>query len=403
MASVKVILMYEKKLMSGECPLYLRIIKDRKPRYVSIGYSVKESDWDDKNLKVKKSHPNSQRMNNLIALRLAELQSIALDLETNDKSINADEIKSVVKGNRSSSFIAYFNSYIEDLESKEIYGTHARAKSVLKKLNEYTKNKDLKFDDITFQFIKDYEKYLREELENAPNTINANIKLFRKLINDAIREELMPMEKSPFHKYKLKWTNVEKAHLTDAEIVKIEELYFKPEQKIYHTKNMFVFAIYAAGLRVSDLLQLKWKHFDGVKLNVNTQKTNQVISVHLPNKAIDILKLYSKPKNNPEHYIFPFLSNHIYFEEDKKLLHNKISTANAIANEHLKTIAKQAEINKHLHFHVSRHSFATKALRKGVRIEYVSKLLGHTNIKTTQIYAKIVNSDLDNAMQMLND
>lgn len=403
MASVKVILKNEKKLMNGECPLYLRIIKDRKTRYVSIGYSVKESDWDDKNLKIKKSHPNSQRMNNLIALRLAELQGIALDLETNDKSINTDAIKSVVKGNRSSSFIAYFDSYIDDLESKEKYGTHARAKSVLKKLNEYTKNKDLKFDDITFQFIKDYEKYLREELENAPNTINANIKLFRKLINDAIREELMPMEKSPFHKYKLKWTNVEKAHLTDTEIVKIEELDFKPEQKIYHSRNMFVFAIYAAGLRVSDLLQLKWKNFDGVKLNVNTQKTNEAISIHLPKKAIEILKLYSKPKNNSEHYIFPFLSNNIYFEEDKKLLHKKISVASAMTNEHLKKIAQMAEISKHLHFHVSRHSFATKALRKGVRIEYVSKLLGHTNIKTTQIYAKIVNSDLDNAMQMLND
>lgn len=403
MASVKVILKNEKKLINGECPLYLRIIKDRKIRYVSLGYSVNENDWDSRNLRVKKSHPNSERMNNIIALRLAELQGIALDLETNDKTIDSNAIKSVVKGNRSSSFIAYFNSYIEDLESKDKFGTHARAKSVLKKLNEYTKSKDLKFDDITFHFIKDYEKYLREELENTPNTINANIKLFRKLINDAIREELMPMEKSPFHKYKLKWTNVEKAHLTDAEIAKIEELDFRPEQKIYHTRNMFVFAIYAAGLRVSDLLQLKWKNFDGVKLNVNIKKTNQAISIHLPNKAIDILKLYSKPKNNPEYYIFPFLPNNIYFEEDKRLLHKKISVASAMTNEHLKKIAQMTEISKHLHFHVSRHSFATKALRKGVRLEYVSKLLGHTNIKTTQIYAKIVNSDLDNAMQMLND
>jgi integrase/recombinase XerD len=326
-----------------------------------------------------------------------------LDLETKDKSIDTITIKSVVKGKKTSSFISFFNSYLDELESKQKFGTHSRAKSVLKKLNDYTGDKDLKFDEITLQFIKNYEKYMREDLKNSPNTINANFKIFRKLINDAIREDLLSMEKSPFNKYKLKWVNVEKAFLTDDEIDKICQLNFTPVQKIYHTRNMFIFAIYAAGLRVSDLLQLKWKDFDGKYITVNTQKTNQNISIFLPDKALEILKFYSKSGSDINSYIFPFLSNDINFEEDKELLFKKIAVSSAMTNEHLKTIAQLTEINKHLHFHVSRHSFATKALRKGMRIEYVSKLLGHTSIKTTQIYAKIVNSDLDKAMLMLND
>ena len=68
----------------------------------------------------------------------------------------------------------------------------------------------------------------------------------------------------------------------------------------------------------------------------------------------------------------------------------------------LKRIAKKAGIKKNLSFHTSRHTFATWALRKGIRIEYVSKLLGHASIKETQIYAKIVNEELDKAMEVFN-
>jgi site-specific recombinase XerD len=68
----------------------------------------------------------------------------------------------------------------------------------------------------------------------------------------------------------------------------------------------------------------------------------------------------------------------------------------------LKIIAAKAGIEKHISFHSSRHTFATRALKKGMRIEYVSKLMGHTNLKTTQIYAKIVNEELDKAMDVFN-
>lgn len=86
----------------------------------------------------------------------------------------------------------------------------------------------------------------------------------------------------------------------------------------------------------------------------------------------------------------------------KKKNKEQFSAANAYVNKDLSKIAKMAEIEKHIHFHTSRHTFATRALRKGMRIEYVSKLLGHANIKTTQIYAKIVNEELDKAMEIFN-
>ena len=85
------------------------------------------------------------------------------------------------------------------------------------------------------------------------------------------------------------------------------------------------------------------------------------------------------------------------------MLLKSISSNTAYANKNLKVIAEKAGIEKHISFHTSRHTFATRALLKGMRIEYVSKLLGHTAIKTTQVYAKIVNSELDKAMDVFND
>ncbi len=72
------------------------------------------------------------------------------------------------------------------------------------------------------------------------------------------------------------------------------------------------------------------------------------------------------------------------------------------ANKNLKFIALKAGIEKNISFHSSRHGWAIRALQKGMRIEYVSKLMGHTNLKTTQIYAKIVNEELDKAMNVFN-
>ena len=98
---------------------------------------------------------------------------------------------------------------------------------------------------------------------------------------------------------------------------------------------------------------------------------------------------------------FPFLSNTTDYS-NPNVLFKALSSNTAFVNKNLKTIASKAEIKKAISFHSSRHSFATRALQKGMRIEYVSKLLGHSTIKTTQIYTKIVNSDLDKAMEIFN-
>ncbi len=397
MSTIKIILKKEKVNIKGEAPLYIRIIKNRKTKFISLGTKIKLKDWDEKQFRVKKSHPNSQRLNNFIAHKIAEAQSIALEIETNSKYVSPKSIKENIMGMQTQSFLSYFQKYINSLEKTGKFGNYKRIKTVYNKLCGFLEGKDLIFDELTVTFLKQYEKYLSDEFGNSINTIHANMKVIRKLINDAVNEDIFPFEKNPFLKHKLRLEKTTKEFLTEEEIERMENLNIDGKSMRNHHRNIYIFATYAGGLRISDILQLKWSDYNGEKILKSTQKTKDIVSIKLPKKAKEIIEQYKTKGINIKDYIFPFLNNHTDYS-DNKVLHRAISSHTAYTNKDLKVIAKLAKIDKHIHFHTSRHTFATRALRKGMRIEYVSKILGHSSIKTTQVYAKIVNQDLDDAM-----
>ena len=403
MASVKLIFKENKVDNNGEIPLYIRIIKDRKTKFISIGVKLKPELWDDKEQVVKKKHPNSARMNAFIAQKVADAKEVALKLETSKGYVTSKGIKANILGKPAISFTQYFNDYLKILKNKGKIGTHDKANATYLKFKKYTNEKEIMFDEIDVNFLRNYEDYLKTTLKNKNNTIHSNLKVFRKLFNDAIREDIIELKLNPFTKFKLSWENTNKEYLTDEELLKVEEHSLKEGTMMYHHRNAYIFASYAAGIRISDLLQLRWKDFDGTHIQFKTQKTDDTIRVKLPTKALNIINYYKSfhEKTNSEHYIFPFLHNDKDYS-DPEIHFKAISSNTAYINKNLETIKKDLELKKKLNFHTSRHTWATSALRKGMRIEYVSKLMTHSNIKTTQIYAKIVNSELDNAMDIFN-
>lgn len=401
MASIKIILRTSKINSAGEAPLCIRIIKNRKAKFIFLNYRIKPEYWDNENRKVKKSYFNSSRMNAFIAQKVAEAENAALKLETGDNSVSSLKIKEQVMGRTSESFIRYFERNNAELEHNQQMGSFDKAKSVLQKLKKYLKGRDLLFDEITIYWLRNFETYLRDDLDNKTNTVHATLKVIRKLINCAIREELFPYDKNPFLRYKLKWENVRKEFLTEGELRSLELLDLVPGSRKDTHRNMYVFACYTGGLRISDVLQLRWKNFDGEKILTQTQKTNSTLSIKLPSKALDILQQYKKEDSSPEHFIFPIFNNETDYS-DKRVLFRAISSATAYTNTDLKDFVKMLGLSKHIHFHTSRHTWATRALQKGMRIEYVSKLMGHSNVKVTQSYAKIVNEELDKAMAVFN-
>lgn len=400
MVSTKIIAFKHKKNSKNEVPLYIRLIAKRKPQYIALGINVDLDYWDDKAMQVKRGHPNMARINNFITTKLSELQAKAIESE--EKSPNdAKKVSQLLKGAEKVDFLKYFDEYNQRLLSKNKINSHRRSNTVYNKIKDYMKGEPLYFEDITVKWLKDYEHHLISTVKNSMNTLYTEMKAIRKLINEANNEDIISISKSPFTKYKLKWEQVDKNYLTEGELMAVENLELPENSCIKVHRDIYVFATYAGGLRISDIFQLRWRDFDGEKICIKTQKTNSIVSIKLPNKSKEIINSYKTSSSGLNSFVFPILSKYNNLEDEKEK-QRAISAANAYVNKDLSKIAKMAEIQKHIHFHTSRHTFATRALRKGMRIEYVSKLLGHANIKTTQIYAKIVNEELDKAMEIFN-
>lgn len=404
MATVKLTLRTQKTNKEGKAPIYLRITKRRNSQFISLGIYVEPRHWDPDKQRLKPSATNSSRTNALLAQKVAEAEGKTVELERENKYVRAGSIKEHLMGKDIPEFFEYACEYIErEYLRKGQISTYKRYKSTIEKLNQYCEGKKLYMDHMTVSFLKKYEDHLRHSLNNVTNTITKDLKSFRRIINSAIEDDLFPFDKNPFLRFKLSTEKAEKTYLTESELKAFASVPVDAGSKREVHQDMFVFACYAGGIRISDLLQLRWSNLvDGTHLSFQTQKTNTTIPVKVPDKGLAIIKKYRKPDSRPQDFIFPLFDAKKDYSDPVELL-KAISSATAYANKDIAYLTDAAGIEKKVSFHTSRHTFATLGLRKGIRIEYVSKLMGHASVKTTEVYAKIVNAELDKAMDVFND
>jgi len=406
MATVKIILYdYYKKEGENKVPVYIRITHRRKPKYISLGIKVDpKKDWDESRLRVKKSYPNYARVNNFIAIKVAEAEKYALDLETNTIAPSPFRIKESITEKKTGQecFIKFANARVKQFEQTGKVRTAAKYKAIINKLERYLKGRTFNFEHFDVAFLYDYENHLKS-IGNGTNTIHNNLKSLRAILYIAIQENKFPQEKNPFFRFKLKSAPGKKDRLTVEEIDKIAEIELKADTNLFHSRNAFLFSFYCAGIRIGDLLQLKWKNVeDG--LNYQMGKTKKFRRLKLVRQAQAILKLYRNPSTQLEHYIFPFLDNETDYSNPKYLM-NQVSSKTTIINKNLKELAKKTKITKNISSHIARHSFADVARKKGIELYDISKALGHSSLSITEHYlAAFDDTTLDNAMdKIFND
>jgi len=402
MPSVTIVFRKDKLNKNNEGAIHFRIVKDRKSTNLASGYLVNINDWDFIKHRVKAKHPNSARLNSYLSNKFTELQDQVLEHETNTKSNTTKKLKEKVFGKKPVDFFPFAETTNNEFSKAGKIGTFDKNKAIIEKLKKYVNKSPITFQDIDFIFLTKYESYLRNNLHNKTNTCINSFKFISHLFRKAYNHSLIEHELNPFNKFKIKEEKTERVYLSEDEVIILENYQPTSCTKIEIHKDMFVFACYAGGIRISDMLQLKWKLFDGENLNITMQKTKGQISIKVPNVALAILDKYRPEKVIPNNYIFPLLSQELNINKPREL-DTAISRASALVNKNLIEIGKKAGIEKHLSFHVSRHTWATRALTKGMSIDKVSKILGHASIRETQIYAKIINVELNKAMDLFNN
>lgn len=402
MATVSTVLRKDRINKIGEAPINFFVIKDRKLTKVSTGIMVDPKFWDEKNHRIKSSHKNSERLNSFLSNKFTELQDKVFEHETVTKSLTVRQLKDKIYGRKPTDFLQFANEISQAYLTAGQIATHVQRKGIIHKIKEFVGDGELMFQDITIPWLNRYEQFCRTKYENRTNTIHKDFKFIRLLFNRAYQQDLIEHSHNPFLKYKLKTEKTQRLFLTEEELSCIENFPATPGSRMELHRDMFVFAAYAGGLRVSDVLRLKWKNFDGIRVNITIKKTTEPLSIKLPNRSLEIIEKYKPKKSSPESFIFPMMSDDLNLD-DAQESYTAISTATAYINKNLKTISKKCCGNKKVSFHISRHTWATRALRKGISIDKVSKLMGHAAIKETQIYAKIVNEELEKAMDVFNE
>ncbi len=402
MPTISIVLRTDRINKDGEAPINFFIIKDRKTTKIATGLKIDPKYWNAEKGKVKAGADNSARLNSFLHTKYTELEDQLLEQETTTKSLTTRQIKEKIYGKKPEDFFAFADETVNAYKDDGKISTYITHNSTIKTLKDYVKGSAIMFQDITPDFLAKYEKYLQNKQNLKINTIHKHLKFLRKIFNDALRLDKIEYQHNPFTKYKLKLEKTSRSFLSDDELKAIENVATVKGEKMDLHKKMFIFAAYTGGLRVSDVLKLRWQNFDGVHINITIHKTKSQLSIKLPNKAIEIIREYQKKSNKPTDFIFPMLPNDIDLD-NPQISYNQISSATAYVNKNLKILANKAELDKPLSFHISRHTWATRALRKGMSIDKVSKLMGHAQIRETQIYAKIVNEELDKAMDIFND
>lgn len=398
MSKVKIVLRKDKVTKSGEHPLNIRIYKNRKYSFQSLQINCRPELFDEIKEEVKSKFPNSAYVNYEIKRIKAEWELKLLKYSKDHSSLESFMMS--LEPKRIPTLTEFANEYLANIERGTNYGTQKDIRSKLKKFNDFNKNKDLKFEQFTLEYLKKYMDHLYD-IGNSPGTVEGNVKVIKTVIKKAIREGIIDETNNPFNKITLKRVNPEKHHLQESEVIALKNLKLIPGSIKAITRDAFIFAIYGGGIRVSDLLNLKINNYNEGKVQFFVKKTKMQHSIHLLDPAKEIIEKYIGDRKGAD-YIFPLLDTD-EINGDLKILNQKTESKTALLNKTLKLLAKEADVERKLTFHVSRHTFATLALKNEVPIVRLSKILGHANIQQTMIYGKIVPEDQDNSMKMFNE
>ncbi|WP_292009433.1 site-specific integrase [Chryseobacterium sp.] len=393
------VLFYAKKVKNnpGISTIYLRITVSGKRTEISTGQTIKTSQWGIKSGKVASNTPNAKQLNSLLEGIRSKLFECYSTLFNSGKEITCESLRNKYLGveEKKLTIIEVFKDHnlkMKELIGKEFSkGTWERYETSLRHTEAFMKWKfnitDIDICEINPGFIADYEFYLRTVRNCSNNSAVKYIKNFQKIINICLSNEWL--SKNPFVSHKSKIETVDVRFLTELELKRIQSRKFVSE-RLRIVRDIFVFCCFT-GLAYIDVKSLtKQKLVRGIDgglwLKIKRTKTKVEASIPILFEAQEIIIRYEDhPKCINEDTVLPVLSN-------QKM------------NEYLKEIGALCDIDFDITFHTARHTFATTVtLNNGVPLETVSKMLGHTNIRMTQHYAKIQDKKIGQDMLILKD
>ena len=375
MDKIKYRLVYNRKKQlnkQGTALVQVEALLNQRKVYFRTNLYLKPEHWNSRNAQVD-NHPQAHDLNSMLFEFVLHLQAIELSLWKRGIPVTLSLLKDAIKKDKpvNVTFPVFARIYVQESDRKR--STKENLLTTITVLQEFRPGLD--FKDITYTLLRDFEVHLKEK-GNSVNTIAKHLRQLRTLVNEAINQGYIPSDAYPFRKFKIKQEKGRKEFLTPDELRKLENLQVS-DKRLRHVLDAFLFCCYT-GLRYSDFCQLtpeniirvngkRWLYFKSVKTDVEIR-----LPLHLlfEGKALAVLERYD--------IVTDFA---------------KIGP-NSEANKYLAQLATLARIRKHITYHTARHTCATLLVHQGVPITTVQKLLGHTSVRTTEVYSEVLSNTI---------
>jgi len=427
--SVKTLCYKSKTLANGEHPIMLRVTKDRKVKYVSLGISVKPEYWNFEEERPKRNCINREAIEKIISDKETEYKERILDNKAVSKEFTAKTlVESVKSPYKPMTVQSLFDEEITFHKSTDNINYCKSIEQTKKRLIEFNKHLDIPFSDIDVDFLKKFERWMRNK-GLKENTMGIYCRNIRTLYNIAIRKKYVKKDLYPFDEYKcakLKNKTVKRS-LTKMDMKKIIEFgnnyqsnkdyYIGAKFEKDYTKfaiDIFSFIYYMAGINFTDVARLTKENivkirledladdpkidaasFDNsgnaflhkplipAKLVYIRKKTKKEIALPFSIESRNIMLKYLSSTND---YLFPILDSSVHKTEQQKF--NRIHKVLGKVNDTLNNICKELDINIDfsLTTYCGRHTYATAMKRGGTDVSVISETLGHSNVMVTQTY-----------------
>lgn len=376
----------------GLCPLNCRITLNKERKQFTTGLFVNPNYWENKLQKVNTQDPNYKFINAQIEHIQIKINHIVLVFQLQGEDCSLDNIYNKYIGveiKKKEYVLSYYKQYLSKIKklvgleikdntyNKFVYvGNHLEAF-----LKWKYKKADYPLEELSLQFLDDFDYYLKTEKKQEQITINKTIQRLRTPIKQAISEGYL--DRDPFILHKSKTVRKTVIFLTTEELKTLEEAVLQ-QKRLSTIQDLFIFCCYT-GLAFNEMAHLEKQHiqigFDGINwIKMTREKTQRLISIPILPKAQEIIEKYATENN----HIFPSISNQKF-------------------NSYLKEIADIIGIEKRLTHHIARKTFAsTVLLYNDVPMEIVSELLGHSNMTITQeSYGKVIQKKVSEEMKKL--
>lgn len=377
----------------GTCAIMVRVTVNSERVVFSTKLSADPDKWDAKANRVYGKSKSDRELNRTLDDMSSSIRNHYYELERYEASVTAEKVRNSFLGitARTESLMQLFREYMDECASlagiSKSKATVQKYDRCYRRVQEFLKTKynlsDIPLVEIGHKFITDLECYLRTVSQCNENTTAKFLQTFKMIIIRARNNGYIKGD--PFSNYRIRLKRIDRGYLTEEELSAIMGKEFATK-RLSQVRDIFIFSCYT-GLAYIDIKELTADNirtsFDGNQwIMTHRHKTETPVNVPLLDIPKQLVTKYRGTTKDGK--LLPVLSN-------QKM------------NAYLKEIATLCGIEKNITFHLARHTFATTiTLSQGVPIESVSKMLGHTNIQTTQIYARITNDKISRDMAVLS-